>query len=144
MAWKVAKRTWVTGETLQVSGREFYVMGRTDGQILIRCPDGAVLAIATGLSWDDAERIFAAYAQSLHRSPVSIRLLDVWSCILPIRIAGEDLGGFVEDIDRRLKRGQTWRVGLCAISAIFWTGLNAFGYGWSLLRGKWRSTRKRK
>lgn len=54
--------------------------------------------------------------------------LEVWSALLPVRIANEDLGGYIEDINRRQAAGQKWLPLVRAVMAVFWTGANTIGY----------------
>ena len=48
--------------------------------------------------------------------------------MLPSRIANEDLADYVEDINRRIGKGQRKLVYVRVIATIFWTGVNAVGY----------------
>src|SRR5262249_36278716 len=76
----------------------------------------------------------AIAAEKEHQDALCIRLahaegvLDGWGAILPSRIVNEDLGGFVEDVRRRAVNGQGCLVWLRVVAAIFWTGVNTFGY----------------
>lgn len=54
--------------------------------------------------------------------------LDLWSMLLPTRIANEDLGGYVEEIDDRLARGQRVLALIHALAAVLRTGVNAVWY----------------
>ena len=54
--------------------------------------------------------------------------LAVWKTVLPARIANEDLGDYIEDIDRLIARKQNRLAYLRLLAAIFWTGVNAIGY----------------
>jgi hypothetical protein len=54
--------------------------------------------------------------------------LDVWGGLLPIRIANEDLGEFLEDINRRIDEGQRVMPYVRTASALFWTAVNSIGY----------------
>jgi hypothetical protein len=62
------------------------------------------------------------------RGSRAANILDGWATILPARIVNEELGDYIEDIQRRAMAGQ--RVALYArmMAAIFWTGVNAVGY----------------
>jgi hypothetical protein len=55
-------------------------------------------------------------------------VLDVWAAFLPSRVATEDLGDYLEDINNRLAKGQRKLVYVRVAAAIFWTGINAVGY----------------
>ncbi|MFZ0773456.1 MAG: hypothetical protein WCA49_19560 [Candidatus Sulfotelmatobacter sp.] len=66
----------------------------------------------------------------------ALRLLDAWGAILPIRIAKEDLGDYMEDIGRRADKGQQWLLWLRVITALVWTGINAMGFVSKNLLGK--------
>jgi hypothetical protein len=61
------------------------------------------------------------------------RILDTWAALLPARIASEDLGDYVENIQARASKGQRFRVYLRVVAAIFWTGINAIGYARKVL-----------
>lgn len=70
-------------------------------------------------------------AQWIYRHRPTLRplgILDTWGALLPARIANEDLGDFIEDIERRTKAGQRFTVWLRVAAAMFWTGVNALGY----------------
>jgi len=64
------------------------------------------------------------------------RILDTWSLFLPVRLVNEEIGDYLEDINRRLVHGKTWCIYLRVASAIFWTGLNAIGYARTVLGKK--------
>jgi hypothetical protein len=57
-----------------------------------------------------------------------LNTLDIWGALLPTRIFNEELGDFIEDINRRAMEGQRCGVYLRMIAAMFWTGVNAVGY----------------
>jgi hypothetical protein len=68
--------------------------------------------------------------------------LDVWSCVLPSRVACEDLDDYRERIRGLLesrRRREAWFV---MGAAILWTGLNALRYAISLLKVKRTKTRR--
>jgi hypothetical protein len=48
----------------------------------------------------------------------------------------EDLGDYVEDINRRAAEGQRWQIYIRTLAAMFWTGVNALGYLFRNLRMK--------
>lgn len=67
----------------------------------------------------------------------TLSLLDAWGAILPIRIAKEDLGDYMEDIRRRADEGQpAWLLSLRVITALVWTGINTVGFVSKNLLGK--------
>ncbi len=54
------------------------------------------------------------------------RWLDVWGLCLPHRVATEDLGGYIEEINELAENGESaWKFYLRMLAAIFWTGCNA-------------------
>lgn len=55
-------------------------------------------------------------------------MLDLWAVLLPARISNEVLGDYLEDIHRRAARGQRKLLYVRVLAAIFWTGVNGFGY----------------
>jgi hypothetical protein len=77
----------------------------------------------------------SAVHKSSNQTPL---MLDAWATLLPVRIANEDLADYIEDINRRIVRGQRALVHVRVAAAIFWTGINALGY---LLR-QLRSTKR--
>jgi hypothetical protein len=56
---------------------------------------------------------------------VAASVLDVWAIFLPQRIVNEDLADYLQDINRRIAKGQRWKAYLRVVAAIFWTGVNA-------------------
>jgi len=59
----------------------------------------------------------------------ALRVLDSLALILPARIATEELGDYIGDINRRAAAGQScWKIYLRMLAAMFWTGVNAVGY----------------
>ena len=79
----------------------------------------------------DVSGIIQSYEVPLRRprrAERSSAILDAWGSVLPIRIAQEDLGGYVEDANRRALEGQRVRVWLRVASGILWTAVNAVGY----------------
>jgi len=57
------------------------------------------------------------------------RLLEIWSALLPARIASEELGDYIEKINWLTSQGSPrWLIRLQTVSAIFWTGLNTLSY----------------
>jgi hypothetical protein len=65
--------------------------------------------------------------------------LDFWAALLPPRIEKEDLADYMEDIDKRAAGGQRLMPWIRAGAAVFWTGVNAFGYLMSNVLGRARS-----
>ena len=55
-------------------------------------------------------------------------VLDGWAIVLPARIVTEELGDYLEDINRRALEGQRFRLCLRMVAAMFWTSVNAVGY----------------
>ncbi len=54
------------------------------------------------------------------------RWLDTWSLCLPQRVANEDLGGYIEEIEARAATGApAWKIYLRMLAAIFWTACNS-------------------
>ncbi len=58
-------------------------------------------------------------------------MIDRWSVLLPERIANEEVGAGLEDINRRIDAGGRWRLRL--VQVVFWTGLRALGYAMKML-----------
>jgi hypothetical protein len=63
-----------------------------------------------------------------HATRKAANVLDGWAILLPARVFKEDLGGYLEDINRRADEGQRFRLYLRVLAAMFWTGVNSFGY----------------
>jgi hypothetical protein len=57
------------------------------------------------------------------RATRSMRILDAWSAVLPARVNNEELGDYIEDINRRVAQGQRRLVYIRLAAAIFWTGV---------------------
>ena len=58
----------------------------------------------------------------------ALTILDGWSALLPVRVATEDVGDYIEDIHRRAEQGQHWLLWVRVITAVVWTGINAAGF----------------
>jgi hypothetical protein len=58
-----------------------------------------------------------------------------------VSIAKEQIGDYVEDINRRCALGQRWLVWMRVVSAIFWTSWNAFGFIVQHALGKQKAAR---
>jgi hypothetical protein len=56
-----------------------------------------------------------------------VALLEFWAVLLPQRIVDEDLGDYVEDINRRRDRGETWQPGVRAFRPFFGPGSTQSG-----------------
>jgi hypothetical protein len=63
--------------------------------------------------------------RNAERATRSMRILDAWSAILPARVNKEELGDYIEDINRRAMMGQRRLVYLRLAAAVFWTGIHA-------------------
>ena len=63
--------------------------------------------------------------RNLERATRSMSILDAWSAVLPARINKEELGDYMEDINRRAMMGQPRLVYVRLAFAIFWTGVHA-------------------
>lgn len=73
-----------------------------------------------------------AYRKIVHRADSAF---DFFSLLLPVRIAAEELGDAKEDIERRVKRGDSrWKIGLRAATAIVWAFWHAAKFPWSSSR----------
>jgi hypothetical protein len=59
------------------------------------------------------------------RATRSMKILDAWSAVLPARVNNEELGDYIEDINRRAAEGQRHLVYVRLATAIFWTGVHA-------------------
>jgi hypothetical protein len=66
--------------------------------------------------------------KSEHPEIAQVRVLDIWSAFLPALICNEDLGEYVEDINRRILLGQKVLPWIRCVLAIFWTAVNAIGF----------------
>ena len=63
----------------------------------------------------------------------AIHLLELWSKILPHRVAVEDLGGYIEYLQCRSDKLGNGKLILTFFAALLWTGTNALrlsGKGW--------------
>ncbi len=70
------------------------------------------------------------------------RMFDVFSLILPTRLANEEIGDAMEDIERRIARGcPAWHVWVKIISTMFWALAHAAG---SIVRPGGEATGERK
>jgi len=58
----------------------------------------------------------------------ALRLLNAWGALLPIRIAKEDLGDYIEDIHRRAENGEWILLWLRVLTALIWTSINVLGF----------------
>jgi hypothetical protein len=58
----------------------------------------------------------------------AVIVLDAWAAFLPPRISTEVLGDYLEDTRRRAADGQRLMIYVRALSALFWTAVNAVGY----------------
>lgn len=99
----------------------------------------ASVVISFGIHWFAATLLAIGISAQLMRlkNKADIPwLLDAWSTLLPARVIKEDMGDFVEDINRRIALGQRVLPWVRCGAAIFWTGVNAIGYLMSNLLGK--------
>jgi hypothetical protein len=55
-------------------------------------------------------------------------VLDAWAVVLPQRIVDEDLGDYIEDINRRIQSGQRFLAWIRVIAAVAYTGVNTAGH----------------
>lgn len=74
------------------------------------------IAIAGRLVWFPA----------VDRSP--LRLIEIWATLLPMRVVSEDLGDYVDEVNRLRREGRYKSSWACALSALIWTSINAVGY----------------
>jgi hypothetical protein len=59
----------------------------------------------------------------------SLRVLDVWTLWMPQRIVTEELGDCLEDINRRIRIGQSkWLVWGRVVATAWWLTINSIGY----------------
>jgi hypothetical protein len=63
--------------------------------------------------------------RNAERARRSMTILDAWSAVLPARVNKEELGDYMEDINRRALMGQRRLVYVRLAAAVFWTGLHA-------------------
>jgi hypothetical protein len=68
--------------------------------------------------------VFEEFERRVGRAHVR-RVLERCSAVLPSRVLREDLGDYIERINREVAAGETWRVWLTVVKALFWTILNA-------------------
>ena len=94
----------------------------------------------TFASWLVVTRRFVIQNRGALRAQRPSRWLDRWGAILPPRIVNEELGDYIEDINRRASEGQSaiW-LWLRAGAAVFWTLINAVGY-WKTQLGRKRTS----
>ncbi len=79
----------------------------------------------------------APYAQRAVLFHSCVTALDLLACLMPERIATEDIGDAVEDLYRRIGSGQpAWRIRLKLMTTAFWIGINAIREVVSALKGK--------
>lgn len=90
------------------------------------------------LWWQHLERREDARRVSAPRSAqASLRVLNLWSAILPYRVATEDLGDYIEEIKKRFQSGQSpLIIYVRTAAAIFWTAVNALGVIMRAILGK--------
>ena len=62
------------------------------------------------------------------RHDLPLRVLDRWARLLPTRIAKEDLGDYMEDVNRRVASGQRVRPWIRVFLGMLWTAVNAVGH----------------
>jgi hypothetical protein len=85
---------------------------------------------------DDAEASEGGslYSSQVHSSKPRVeparahRALDRWAALLPQRVVNEDLGDYIEDINRRAAEGQRWLIWVRVVVAILTTAVNSVGY----------------
>ena len=58
----------------------------------------------------------------------AVRFVDVWSAVLPQRIVDEELGDFMEDVSRRIAKGENKLVYFRMFTTLLWTAAHAIGY----------------
>ncbi len=63
-----------------------------------------------------------------HRASRATTIVNGWARLLPDRIAEEDIGDYLEDVQRCADAGQRIRVWLRAALAIVWTGVNTIEF----------------
>ena len=109
-----------------------YVVTTDATSIVIEPKNGANLDEVVELPSDSItmsdERNYEEKSKRAARSRHAARVLDGWSIVLPSRIVKEELGDYLEDINRRAAAGQRFPVYLRLFAAMFWTGVNAVGY----------------
>jgi hypothetical protein len=79
------------------------------------------------------EDVVAELHPSMQQPSLSQRraqnILDTWAIFLPARSVNEELGDYLEDINRRATAGQgRFKIYLRMLASMFWTGVNAVGY----------------
>ena len=142
MAWE-ADYTWISGELLKLDGRLFIVLANVDrGRVVLADENGRVRILNADAvkslhrpSREEMSRFPGSLQRSLQRSirrqqraSQASAILEGWAAVLPARIVNEELGDYLEDIHRRVKAGQRSWVVVRVMTAIFWTGVNAWGY----------------
>jgi hypothetical protein len=148
MAWD-AKRIWTVGERIHLGGAVYEVagVGGAGQDRVLHLRDLAETETVLLVDLDERQEITAFDRQVLStgdpaaepdpRRVLATRLrsvLDVWSALLPARVAAEDLGDYLEDIHRRVAAGQRWLACFRLVVAVCWTTLNAIGYALTQLR----------
>ena len=80
---------------------------------------------------EEVEDIFD-YVERARRTHI---VMDFWGALLPARVVKEDLGDYIEDINRRALAGQRFGLYLRVAAAMFWLAVNTVGY-WRKSLGK--------
>lgn len=145
MSW-LPERTHVVGELVDLRGQILQIIAvRRDRSVLVETVAGETLVVhahdaATFRNPPDgAAGLFKRLHEELELNSISLRcqrVLDCWALILPARVVSEDLGDYLEDINRRARNGHRWRAYVRLVAAICWTGINAVGY---TLRELWKT-----
>ncbi|MBI4450270.1 hypothetical protein HY634_04375 [Candidatus Uhrbacteria bacterium] len=146
MAWH-AEPTLTAGVVYEIAGLRFRFWGRILGSpdVLledvygqVKAMDREIFAHAYPLLASDAAEFFEEQQRCHKRKRRVQSVLEAWTAVLPPRILNEDFGDWVEDLNRRLARGQKWLVWLRVCACVFWTVVNSIGY----IAGKARRDRR--
>jgi hypothetical protein len=145
----VVIRLWIVEKVLRIPSNQIYQIVHLEPgpptRVTLQSASGAPLVITVptkGRVATLAEVTEALNAPFEPRVHFAKTVLDGWACILPARIRNEDLGDYIEDINRRIADGQGWRAYIRVVIAILDTGMNTYAYVVSLLKGRRSPARK--
>jgi hypothetical protein len=100
-----------------------------------------IMPIVRGVVRGDP-RLIAVLTHTAQAMPAPASIVDFAGLLLPRRLANEELGDALEDIQARHERGEAeWRLYLIVLSAIFWAYWHAVWFGWRQFNAK--STERR-
>lgn len=127
---KTSPNTFNVGDRVfdPVTGQEGTVVDVAHKEIIEPASDDLDFMAEQAWNNAEAERFYEQELKRENAQRSTTKALDLWAAFLPIRISNEVLGDYLEDINRRAACRQHWALYLRALSAMFWTGVNAVGY----------------